>query len=79
MVGCKSAREMFDKFGAGVRFQILRLFKFLENKKTKDKKTSLIELLQKHNYHDFAYYYNGAGKAVEYSTLIRQYVDAFPT
>ena len=73
-LGYDSAREMFEKFSADIRFQVLGLFDFLRGHGST---SSMIEALKREDYVRFASLYNGPGQAPIYGARIEGYVNAF--
>lgn len=74
LVGYESPREMFDRFQADMRFQILGLFDFVKGPGTT---SPMLEALQRRRFDDFAAHYNGTGQAAEYGSRIQKFYDAF--
>ena len=62
---------MFDEFKAGIRYQIVGMFRFCDNDMMKD--------LLDNDFVEFAARYNGLGQKEEYGRLIKNYYDAFKT
>ncbi len=74
LLGYDSPREMFDRFQADVRFQILGLFDFVKGPGTT---SPMLEALRRGRFEEFASRYNGSGQAAEYGERIRSSFEAF--
>lgn len=74
LIGYDSPREMFDRFAADLRAQILGLFDFVKGSGTT---SPMLEALRRRRFDDFATHYNGPGQAAEYGSRIQTHHDAF--
>lgn len=75
-IGYDSARGMFDRFSADVRYQLLGLFDFIVGPGTT---SPMLSALQRRQFELFASFYNGPGQAARYGQRIQQFHDAFET
>jgi uncharacterized protein YraI len=73
-VGYETPREMFDRFQADLRWQVVGLFDFVKGPGTT---SPMLQALQRCRFDDFATSYNGPGQAAEYGGRIRKFYDAF--
>ncbi|TVP43555.1 MAG: DUF3380 domain-containing protein [Gemmatimonadales bacterium] len=72
-IGYDSVQEMFDRFQAEDRFQILGMFDFI---KGAGSTSSMIQSLQRGHFDQFASRYNGPGQASVYGSRIREHFEA---
>ena len=68
-IGYKSVNKMYNDFCRDIRYHILSLFEFLDEK--------MIQALQQKDFELFARYYNGAGQAATYGEWIRENHEEF--
>lgn len=74
LIGYDTVGEMFDRFAADIRYQILGMFDYIRGH---GDTSPMIEALRVRNYEAFATGYNGNGQAAFYGGLIRTAVARF--
>lgn len=68
-VGYPAAKALFDAMASSERWEVCAFFDFCKSK-------HIIDEIQNEQWENFAYYYNGAGNAVEYGKKIETYYNA---
>jgi hypothetical protein len=72
-IGYDSVQEMFNRFQADERFQILGMFDFIKGASST---SPMIQALQRGDFEQFATRYNGPGQAQVYGSRIRSHTEA---
>jgi hypothetical protein len=74
LVGYETPQDMFKRFQADLRWQVIGLFDFVKGSGTT---SPMLQALQRCRFDDFATHYNGPGQAAEYGGRIKKFYEAF--